>query len=51
MFEIDSLMALDIHKEILVLEVAVSPVLDHVKSGNAVVLGAVNLGLSVKSMF
>jgi hypothetical protein len=50
-FKIDSLMTLDIDKEILVFEVAVSTVLDHMKSGNTVVLGSINLGLLVTSLF
>lgn len=51
MFKIDPFMILDVNKEILVFEVAVSAVLDHVKSSNTVILGSLNLGLLVTSMF
>jgi hypothetical protein len=42
-FEIDPLMTFDVDKQILVLKIAVSAVLDHVKSGNTVILGPINI--------
>ena len=50
MFEVDSVMASDVDKQVLIYEVAMPTVLDHVKSGNAVVLGSINLGLLAMSM-
>jgi len=50
MFEVDPFMASDVDKQVLIYEVAMPTVLDHMKSGNAVVLGSINLRLSAISM-
>lgn len=50
MFEVDSFMASDVDKQVLIYEVAVPSVLDHVKSGDAIVFGPINLKLLALSM-
>ena len=45
MFEVDSFMASDVDKQVLIYEVAVPSVLDHMKSGDAVVFRPINLRL------